>query len=97
MSHYLMLGHYTDKGMIGIQESAERIKRFKELCQEEGAKVISYYMLMGRYDVACVIDAPSPDVAAKIALILGKRGNVRTETMCAFTDKEQMDLVAKLS
>jgi uncharacterized protein with GYD domain len=53
-------------------------------------------MLMGRYDVACVLEAPNANVVAKIALVLGNRGNVRTETMCAFTDKEQIDLVSKL-
>ena len=96
MANYLMLGRFTEKGMNSIQESSERIKKFRDLCETEGAKVVSYHMLMGRYDVACVLEAPNANVIAKIALVLGKRGNVRTETMCAFTDKEQIDLVSKL-
>ena len=96
MAHFLMLGKYTEKGMNGIRESGDRIKRFKELCLEEGAKVISYYMLMGKYDVACIIEAPNADTAAKIALVVGKRGNVRTQTFCAFTEQEQVSLVGKL-
>lgn len=97
MANFMMLGHYTDKGMNSIQDSAERIKRFKDLCETEGAKLISYYMLMGKYDVACVIEAPNADIVAKIALVLGQKGNVRTETMCAFTEKDQINMVSKLS
>lgn len=97
MTHYLMLGTYTDKGMDGIEQSPERIKRFKEICQSHGAKMISYYLLMGHYDVACVLEAPSAESVAKIALTLGKRGKIRTETLCAFTEKEQIDMVGKLA
>lgn len=97
MANFMMLGHYTDKGMNSIKDSGERIKKFRDLCESEGAKLISYYLLMGRYDVACVIEAPNADVVAKIALVLGHRGNVRTETMCAFTEKDQINMVSKMA
>ncbi len=96
MAHYLMLGKYTEKGMNGIADSADKIKRFKELCLEEGAKVVSYYMLMGKYDVACIIEAPNADAMARIALVVGKRGNVRTQTLCAFTEQEQITMTGRL-
>ena len=97
MAHFLMLGKYTDKALETIDESGERIKRFKELCQEEGGKVVSHYLLMGKYDVACVIEAPDAQAMAKIALVVGNRGFVRTQTLCAFTEKEQMDMVKKFA
>ncbi len=93
MAHYLMLGKYTDKAMESISESGDRIKKFKELCQEHGGKVISHYLLMGKYDVACFIDAPNAETMAKIALVVGNRGFVRTQTFCAFTEQEQMEMV----
>ncbi len=93
MATFLMLGKYTDKAMETIGESGERLKKFKELCQGEGGKVISHYLLMGKYDVACVIEAPNAETMAKIALVVGNRGFVRTQTFCAFTEKEQMEMV----
>lgn len=96
MSYYLMLGNYTDKGINNIKDSAERITKFKELCSEHGAKLISYYLLMGPYDVASVIEAPTPEVIAQIALIVGQRGNVRTQTMCAFSETDQNKMVQKI-
>lgn len=96
MATYLVLGKFTDKGISTIEESPERIKRFKEIAQGEGAKVISWYLLMGKYDVACIIEAPTPEVMAKLDLIVGKRGNLRTLTMVAFNEKEHEALISKL-
>lgn len=96
MATYLMLGKLTEKGMSTIQDSTERMKRFKEIVQGEGAKVVSFYLLMGKYDIACIIEAPTPEVMAKLALIVGKRGNVRAQTLLAFNEKEHDALIAKL-
>lgn len=92
-----MLGTFTDKCLSSIQEVPDKIKRFREICQEEGAKVVSYYLLMGQYDIACVIDSPNPETIAKIALIVGKRGNVRTETLCAFPENDIANIIKKMS
>lgn len=97
MAHYMMLGRFTRKGMEGMEGAEERFHKFKALCEKEGAKVVSYYLLLGEYDIACFIDAPSPEVVAKIALIVGMRGNVRTETMSAFTADEFLKMVSKVA
>lgn len=97
MSHYMMLGHFTNKGMTGMDAAAVRIKKFKSLCEEQGAKVISYHLLMGEYDVTCILEAPTPDTVAKIALIAAIRGNVRTESMCAFTEDQFVNMVDQVT
>jgi uncharacterized protein with GYD domain len=96
MNTYIVLAKFTDKALSTIQEHAERVKRFKEIAQGEGAKVVGFYMLMGKYDIATVIEAPTPEVMAKLALIVGRRGNVTTMTLPAFTENEQFDMIAKL-
>ncbi len=96
MNTYLVLAKMTDKALSSIQDHPERVKRFKEIAQAEGAKVVSFFLLMGKYDIATVIEAPTPEVMTKLSLIVGRRGNVRTITMPAFNEKEQNDLIAKL-
>lgn len=96
MAHYMMLGRLTTKGLDTIEDSEERIKKFRSICEQEGARVTSFYLLLGNYDIACTIEAPTPDVIAKLALIVGKRGNVRTETLPIFTDAEFINMVKKL-
>ena len=96
MSTYLVLGKFTDKGINTLEENPDRIKRFKEIVEEEGGKVVSWYLLMGKYDVACILETPTPEIMAKLALIVGKRGNLRTVTMLAFDEKAHNDLVTKV-
>ena len=96
MAHYLMLGRFTKQGLEGIEATEERLHKFKSLVEKEGAKLVSYYLLLGEYDMACFIDAPNPETIAKLALIVGIRGNVRTESMPAFTETEFVTMVKKI-
>lgn len=96
MNTYLVLAKITEKAFSKIEEHPERVKRFKEIAQGEGAKVIALYLLMGKYDIATIIEAPTPEIMTKLSLIVGKRGNVQTITLPAFTEKEQNELIAGL-
>jgi len=51
---------------------------------------------MGRYDVVVIGEAPDDKAAAKIALIIGSKGSVKTETFRAFTEDEYRKIVAGL-
>jgi uncharacterized protein with GYD domain len=44
--------------------------------------------LPGRYDNAFIVEAPDDETITAFALSSGKLGNVRTETLCAFTQTE---------
>jgi uncharacterized protein with GYD domain len=51
---------------------------------------------MGRYDVAAIVDAPDDVTMNAIIYSLGALGNVRTETLRAFTRQETDAAVAKM-
>jgi len=51
---------------------------------------------MGQYDRLLIMEAPSDDAAATIALSMGVTGNVRTTTLKAFTNEEFVKIVNKL-
>jgi uncharacterized protein with GYD domain len=51
---------------------------------------------MGRYDIVAISDAPDDAAAAKVALAIGRAGNVATETLRAFTEDEYREIVAAL-
>jgi uncharacterized protein with GYD domain len=59
--------------------------------------LVSYYLTMGQYDAVAISEAPDDQTIAKLALGAGARGNVRTETMRAFTDEEARAIAADLS
>jgi len=51
---------------------------------------------MGRYDIVAVIDAPSDEVASAIVLKVSGLGNIRGETLRAFTADDVAGIVGKL-
>ncbi len=96
MATYLMLFRTTQQGAQKIEEAPARIQVAKELCRSLGGEVKQFHFLMGQYDSVFTLEAPNDETAAKIALAIGARGNVVTETLRAFTETEFKELVAKL-
>ena len=84
MPKYLMLTTITDEGRKTIKENPERIKEVnKEIELMWGAKVLTQYALMGPYDFVTILEAPSNEIVAKVAVELGARGTIQTLTMPA--------------
>jgi uncharacterized protein with GYD domain len=59
-------------------------KRVKKV----GAKVRDLFWTIGRYDVALILEAPDDETMMVFGLSAGKLGNVRTETLRAFSQAE---------
>lgn len=88
MSLYVILGNYTDQGIRNVKKTTKRAEAFRALAKKMGARVKDIYWTMGRYDVVTVIDAPDDATAARLLLAAGSLGNVRTETLRAYTETE---------
>src|SRR6266536_835302 len=52
-----------------------------------GAELKALYLVMGRYDIVALVEAPDDTVAAKAALALASKGNVSSETSRAFSEE----------
>jgi len=97
MPTYIILGHFTDQGIHGIKDSPKREEAFRKLCEKVGAKVKEAYRTMGRYDVAAIVDSPDDVTMNAVVYSLGSLGNVRTETLRAFTRQETDAALAKMA
>ena len=96
MPTYITLIHYTEQGVKTFKELSQRIEETKAAGETVGAKLVGYYLTMGQYDAVAISDAPDDQTIAKLALAAGARGNVRTETMRAFTEEEARQIAADL-
>jgi len=96
MATYIMLFRFTRQGIQNIKESPARVEAAKQAFQAMGAKVKEFYSVMGRYDTVFILEAPNDETVAKAALAIGSLGNVRTETLRAFTEDEYKKIVAGL-
>ncbi len=51
---------------------------------------------MGAYDAVGIVDAPNDEAITTWALTVGSRGNVRTQTMRAYSVDEMDKILAKV-
>lgn len=96
MATYIVLINFTAKGVEDIKESPARLEAAKEGFKAMGAELKAFYSVLGRYDSVVIAEAPDDETAAKLALAIGSQGNIRTETLRAFTEDEYRKIVAAL-
>jgi uncharacterized protein with GYD domain len=96
MVTYVVLAKFTDQGIRNAKESPKRAGAFKEMAKTFGVTVRDIVWTQGRYDVVTIIEAPDESSAMSLNLSLSALGNVRTETMRAFSAAEMMSIVGKM-
>lgn len=97
MPTYIVLGNFTDQGIRSVRDSLKREDVFRKQCEKAGARVKDVYRTMGRYDVTAVVDVPDDVTLTSLLYSMGSLGNVRTETLRAFTRQETEEALAKMA
>jgi len=96
MATYITLLRYTQQGAANVKASPDRLDSGREAFEKLGVEIKDTYLLMGRYDLLCVIEGPDDDTVAKCLLTLGSQGNVQTETMKAWKEDDFRRIVSSL-
>jgi uncharacterized protein with GYD domain len=63
------------------------------LCRQHGAEIVAFYMTMGAYDMAVIIEAPNDEAFARLAISIAKGGNIRTTTLKAFDEAQYRKII----
>ncbi len=96
MATYINLVRFTQQGIQNIKESPTRLEAAKQAFRAVGAEIKEFYLVMGQYDIVLIVEAPDDRTMAKATLAVGSLGNVRTETLRAFTEDEYRKVIADL-
>ena len=96
MATYVTLLSFSQQGIENIGESPSRLERAKEAIRAAGGEFKAFYLTMGQYDGLIISEAPSAEAYSKTILALGSAGNVRTETLRAFTEDEYREIIGSL-
>ena len=96
MITYVVLANFTDQGIRSAKESPKRADAFKQMAKTFGVTVKDLFWTQGRYDIVTVIEAPDESSAMSLSLSLGALGNVRTETLRAFSAADMTTIVGKM-
>lgn len=83
MPYYLMLSKLTERGRDRVKHDPDRISQENIEIEDQRCRVVSQYALLGRYDFATMIEAPDNAHMSRLAIDLGARGTIETETLPA--------------
>ncbi len=97
MQTYVALVNWTQKGIQEFRDSPSRVEKATAAIAAAGGEMKSFHMTLGRYDMIAVIEAPDDATYAKVMLVLGSKGGVRTETLRAFPEDEYRNIVAAVT
>ena len=88
MARYISLIKFTERGAEDIKKSTARAHQFDEAAAKAGVKIEGQYWTMGAYDGVLIISADDERKALHCLTELASSGNVTTETLPAFVDRE---------
>src|SRR5438477_12169908 len=95
MATYISLLQFTDNGIHAAKETTERVTKWAAKVQSKGVTIKQMYWTLGQYDQVCVFEAPNDETAASVLLSADILGNIRTQTMRAFTSSEMKMILDK--
>ena len=96
MATYISLYRFTKQGIQNIKDSPARLDKAKKAVKASGGELKGFYLTMGQYDLVTVGEWPDDESAARFGLTLCSQGNVRTETLRAFTEDEYRKIISEL-
>ena len=96
MANYIVLGNFTDQGIHFIKETEKRAEAFKSMAKDAGVTVKDVFWTLGQYDLIITMDAPDDESVTALGLSVGSLGNVRTQTLRAFSAEEIGKILSKM-
>jgi uncharacterized protein with GYD domain len=96
MATYISLVQFTEKGIQAARNTTERLAEWAAKVQSKGVTIKQMYWTLGQYDQVCVFEAPDDETAASVLLSADMLGNIRTQTLRAFTSAEMGKILAEI-
>ena len=93
---YISLVKFTEKGVQNAKQTTQRVAAWAAKVQSMGVTIKQMYWTLGEYDQVCIFEAPDDETAASVLLAADMLGNIRTQTMRAFTASEMEKILANV-
>jgi len=97
MPTYIVLGQFTDQGIRNVKDTPKRAQALKDMAKKFGATINAVYWTLGQYDIATIVDAPDDASVNALLLSVGALGNVRTQTLRAFSAEEMGQILGRMA
>jgi uncharacterized protein with GYD domain len=96
MATYVSLFKWTDQGVRNAKDTMKRHNAFRADLERRSCKLVSIFWTQGEYDLVTIIEAPDAQTVMAALIAVAGLGNVRTETLPAFSEKEMSSILEKV-
>jgi uncharacterized protein with GYD domain len=96
MPTFIALCSFTDQGIRSVKETTKRADAVKEAAKKFGVNMSQIYWTLGGYDLVTIVEAPSDESATAFMLAVGAAGNIRSQTLRAYSRDEMNGILGKL-
>ena len=66
------------------------------MARKAGSSMKEVYWTIGQYDIVAIVEAPDDASLTALMLTVGSLGNVRTQSLRAFTAGEMTDILGRV-
>jgi uncharacterized protein with GYD domain len=96
MATYIVLANFTDQGIRNVKDTTKRADAVRELGKKFGVNMKDVYWTLGSYDVVTICEAADDAAMTAFGFAIGSDGNVRTQTLRAFSRQDINTILGKL-
>jgi uncharacterized protein with GYD domain len=82
MATFLLLSTLSGDGRRALEEYPEKLKELNKEVEYMGVKIVAQYALLGQYDFVTIVEAPSNEKAAELAIHMSA-GGLQSLTLAA--------------
>jgi uncharacterized protein with GYD domain len=96
MATYMVLVNFTDQGVRNFKDTTKRAEAIRDMAKKLGVSVKDIYWTLGAYDAVQIHEAPNDEAIAALLASVGALGNIRTQTLRAFSESEMKAILSKV-
>lgn len=97
MPTYVSLLKWTEQGIKNVKDTVKRRDEAQKGVEQAGGRIVGTYWTQGSYDIVVITDFPDEETAMAFLLRLGMQGNLRSETLRAFSTDDMQRILQKVS
>jgi uncharacterized protein with GYD domain len=97
MTTYVTLYNFTEQGLRNIKDTVKRVEAAKKAGSQFGVTIKEVVWTQGQYDLVAISEAADEMAANALLLNTLKQGNVRAQTLRAFTAAEMEGILERVA
>ena len=97
MKTFVTLYNFTDQGLRAIKDTVKRSEAVRAAAAQSGVKIKEILWLQGPYDIVVITETPDDAAANAFGINMLKAGNLRGQTLRAFTALEMAEILEKVA